>query len=286
MSIDTPMTQFFSTHALVRSNVLNTEPAMGIELEYEECNGPMPEMTFWRAENDGSLRNSGIEYISVPLQYTEVEDALLEIEQVVEQTNATSSERCGLHTHMNMRPYTVGQVWSFIAAYALVEPTIFATFAEGREDSVFGVPLWMNQPQVSALYVDICGLRSLTDDRSMEECNTAHTCKYSALNLGSLRNLGTVEMRQPYCTNDFAAIRSWTDFCIRLHEFGTSFDDPDEILELYEREGLAALQEGLFGAAYNINDERQELAEDAAYYIAGYTEPSWQELDWTLEEIA
>jgi hypothetical protein len=265
---------------------LNTDPALGIELEYEDCNMDFPDMNFWRAEADGSLRNSGIEYISVPLLYNEVEEALLEAEQVVEHTHSTSTERCGLHTHINMRPYTVGQVWSFAAAYALIEPTIYTTFAVDREDSVFGVPLWTNQPQVSALYQDICNLRSLREGGRVPAPHIVSTCKYSALNFSSLHNLGTVEMRQPYCSNDFQAIRIWLEFCIRLHTFGISFEDPDHVLDMYEREGLPALQEKLFGAVYDIDIDLQERAEDAAYFITGYTEPHWEDLDWDIEETA
>lgn len=282
MSIDILATQFMHTVPVATRSVLSTQPALGIELEYESCNMNFPDMTLWRAESDGSLRNSGIEYISVPLPFGEVETALLEIEQIVKSTQAVSTERCGLHTHMNMRPYTVGQVWSFATMYALIEPTLYDTYAEGREDSIFGVPLWLNQPQVTALYRDICALRNRREGHSVPGSHTAQTCKYSALNFSSMVTLGTVEMRQPYCSNDFNAIRSWTDFCMRLHTAGTSFEDPIDLLDLYEREGLAQLQEELFGAVYHIDDERQEQAEDAAYFIAGYTEPHWEDMDWSI----
>jgi len=224
--------------------------------------------------------------VSVPLAFDTVAGALLEAEHAVENTACVSTERCGLHTHINMRPYTVGQVWSFAALYALIEPTLFASFAHGREDSVFGVPMWTNTPQVSALYRDICNVRSVRDPAQLGSANVRRTCKYSAMNVSSLATLGTFEMRQPYCSNDFTAISIWAEFIMRLHDSGVSFNDPEDVLALYERNQLSGLQEEMFGTVYDIDDTLQEKAEDAAYFISGYAEPQWEELDWQLQETA
>jgi len=285
MSLDIPVTQFIGTPRLTPRSPLRTNPALGIELEYEQCNMDFERLNHWSVGSDGSLRNEGIELVSVPLAFDTVADALLEAEHAVENSACVSTERCGLHTHINMRPYTVGQVWSFAALYALIEPTLFASFAQGREESVFGVPLWTNTPQVTALYRDICHIRSLRDINHIQASRIRRTCKYSAMNVSALATLGTIEMRQPYCSNDFTAISIWTEFIMRLHDLGVSYNDPEDVLALYEQDSLSGLQEHLFGTVYDINDALQEKAEDAAYFISGYAEPQWEELDWHLQEI-
>ena len=264
---------------------LRKEPALGIELEYENValqSNCRP--SFWHFESDGSLRNNGLEIVSHALRFTDVERALDEVEQIVISSGAEATERCGLHVHLNMLPFTTGQVWSLLAMYALLEPTIYRAYAVGRENNTFAVPLWANQQNVSACYRDINHLRISNDHRPLE---IIHTCKYSALNLACLNNFGTIEMRQPYCTTDFAAIRSWVDFCMRLVMLSVESSDPHGVLREYEEQGLEFFQQAYFGEMYSINPDLQEMAEDAAYWIGGYAEPRWQDLDWNnLTEVA
>ncbi len=260
---------------------LTNTNALGIELEYESVTdlaGWVPQ--HWTVASDGSLRHRGVELVSRPLLFANVEDALLEAETMVLTTGAIASERCGLHTHMNMRPYSIGQVWALSCLYAIIEPTLYQTYAVQRKDSMFAVPLWLNTRQVSALYRDITALRNFRSAGPMPVCTILNSCKYSALNFTSLASFGTLEMRQPYCTTDFEAIRSWVDFCIRLVEIGTSWEDPNEVLDYYERGSLEEIQERMFGETVAVDPDDQELADDAAALIAGQVDPVWQDLSW------
>lgn len=281
MSIDRLATSFFNTTPATE-RFLRTHPAVGIELEYENFgslrSAEVQEGNYWVATLDGSLRNGGVELVSRPLLLPDIDEALSRAEAIVTASGATATTRCGLHMHMNMRPYSIGQVWSLTCLYALIEPSIYQMYAVGREDSMFGVPLWLNTMQQNALFADICTARS----RPVPRATVGTTSKYSAFNLSALQVFGTIEMRQPYCTNDFAAIRSWTDFVVRMYMTGVSYDDPIQVLGLYEQEGLRGLQEQLFGITNEVGEELQELAEDAAYMTAGFVEPSWEELTWDI----
>lgn len=295
MSIDTPITKIcpmaspeprLSAPIEGLRSRLNEEDAVGIELEYENCRIEVENVPYWRLIPDESLRNRGGEFVSDPLFYDQIDDAMTVVETIVSGTDMVATERCGLHVHLNMRPYTVGQVWAFTTLYALLEPTIYNAFAVDRADNIFAVPLWENHVQVRRLYVDMARLRSRKKNQRMW-LETPHTCKYSALNFNPLSLYGTLEMRQPYCTRDFTAIRSWVDFCTRLVRQGTEFRDPCEVLEVYEQQGLGYLQQSLLGECIITDNDIQEYAEDAAYMVAGYETPSWEELDWNLtEEVA
>jgi len=270
--------QTLQRHELASTN------AIGIELEYEQIVG-LEAWTphYWVAAPDGSLRNQGVELISRPLLFNEVTPALEEAETMVSITGAIASARCGLHTHMNMRPYSIGQIWSLTCLYAIIEPTIYQTYALHRTDSMFAVPLWLNNRQSNALFRDITNIRNMQNEEPMPACTSLVTSKYSALNFTSLATFGTLEMRQPYCSTDFNAIRSWIDFCVRLIEIGTSWEDPNEILHYYETTSLMEIQERLFGVIVGIDSNRQEMADDTAYTIAGQIDPVWQELNWDRE---
>lgn len=263
---------------------LDTCDALGIELEYEQVeNTEAWASEYWVATLDGSLRNRGVELVSRPLAFGSVEAALSNAETMLTQSGAVATARCGLHTHMNMRPYSVGQIWSLACLYGIIEPTLYQTYALQREDSMFAVPMWLNTGLVSALSTDITNIRNLSETGLMPVCSVLATSKYCALNFASLAQFGTLEMRQPYCTMDFNAIRSWTDFCQRLIEIGTSWEDPNEVLEYYERSTLEEVQERMFGVVVEIDSNIQEQADDAAYLIAGHVEPDWNELNWNME---
>lgn len=282
MPLDMQVTRFVNCNPVARrsENFLLNEQAIGIELEYENftgiSHGDVTEGNYWVATLDGSLRNNGVELVSRPLPLSDINAALSRAELIVTASGGVATTRCGLHTHMNMRPYSVGQVWSLACLYALIEPSIYQMYAVGREDSVFAVPLWLNTAQQSALLNDICNARSYPSLRGA----AGGTSKYSAFNLGALTTFGTIEMRQPYCTNNFDAIRSWLDFVIRMYTMGIGYNDPMQVLELYEQQGLRHIQEELFGVSHEVDERRQEMAEDAAYMTAGFIEPAWEELEW------
>ncbi len=273
----------FARSAVALYDGVEDRNALGIELEYENVNlqNGLVSM-YWVAVSDGSLRNHGLELKSRPLAFGEVDAALSDAETILDGTGAIATARCGLHTHMNMRPYSVGQVWSLAALYAIIEPTLYLAYAVRREDSMFAVPMWLNTSQVEALYGDINNMRSNRPGASLPGCLAISTSKYSALNFHSLHVFGTLEMRQPYCSNDFNAIRSWTDFCQRLVEIGTSFEDPFEVITYFEQTTREEIQERMFGQVYIVDENIQEVAEDNAYFIAGVVEPAWQDLEWRI----
>ncbi len=259
---------------------LNDEKAMGIELEYEQVclsdGGSVPKG--WYTAGDGSLRDAGVEFISHPIPWDATDEYLSNIEPYLIRTSGVATERCGLHVHINMRPFNVSQMWSLFTLYALMEPTIYQTYALEREDNMFALPLAQNQAQVRAMAGDISNLRN--EPRGPLRSFAANTCKYSAMNLSSLAQFGTVEMRQPYCTTNFDAIRSWVDFLKRMTEEAEGTEDPIHVLDRYEREGIDSFQEQLMGVTYGVDLDEQEAAEDAAYHIAGYEEPAWDTLEW------
>lgn len=279
MSLDTAVTAYFGLGDAAWTAV-DTEPCVGIELEYERAVVPSDwrNSETWTLDRDGSLRDSGIELISCPLAFEETDDALEEAEGRVATLGGIATERCGIHVHMNMRVYTLGQMWSIMALYGLLEPTIFETYAEGRKDSIFCVPLFQQQSQQQRLSDDIRNIRLANGRRTS---NLLNANKYSALNTGRcLSQFGTLEMRQPYSTNNFDAIRSWVQFCKRLMNTGAGYNDPLHVLDEYYRSGLGGMQESMFGDIYAIDEEEQEQAEDAVAFLSGYDEPTWNELTW------
>jgi len=281
MPLDTPVVNFTRCE-IPHHEAVRTNKCLGLELEYEQVNlssSPVPR-DYWDVTSDGSLRNGGVEFISRPLLFEETDAALMALQRCTEAMGAVATERCGLHVHLNMRTFTVGQLWSLFAIYALMEPTIFATYAEDREDSMFALPLWKNHAQQRAMQRDIAVLRNGRLSEGEDICEIVSCCKYTAMNTSSLYRFGTVEMRQPYCTTEYDAILSWVDFLKRMVNMAETYDDPIHVLDRYEREGVYSFQEDLIGTTVGVTADDMEAAEDAAYLISGYDEPEWTDIEW------
>jgi hypothetical protein len=239
----------------------------GIELEYEGVREArnlrgMP----WTAVRDGSLRNNGVEYVSDPLSFRDVGPNLTRIMRYAARQGARVTPRCGLHVHINMRPYTVGQVLSLAVVYGLVEPSVFRHFADGREFSPFCVPQYANTLLLTHLQEDTqhARLRQRVPLR-----NVTASSKYAALNYSSLRTFGTVEARHLHGTLDPREAREWVEFWKRVVDYAIDFNDPVHVMDHFERGGIEELQVALLGEVVEVDPLDQEDAEAACMLVAG-----------------
>lgn len=95
---------------------------VGIEIEVENITQQVIPLAYWDAKSDGSLRNNGIELVSVPLQIKQVQLALEHVFDVLNQNNKPDfSNRTSIHIHVNCRDLTQDQLYNFILLYAIFE---------------------------------------------------------------------------------------------------------------------------------------------------------------------
>lgn len=247
---------------------LNRYQRFGIELEYEHVFDRVNTRGLpWEAVRDGSLRDGGIELVSRPLKFRDVGPALTTIMGNAARTGAIASPRCGLHLHINMRPYSVGNVLSLSAVYGLAEPAIFAKFAEGRDLSPFCVPQHANTMLTASIANDVQMARQEQPRRYL--MGMLGSNKYSALNYSSLGRFGTVEARQLHGTLDPQEAREWVVFWKRLVDFSLGYEDPVHVVDDYEANGREWLHEALFGEQVEVDLMDQEDAEVSCILMAG-----------------
>jgi hypothetical protein len=251
----------------------------GIELEYERYNGAHLTGSYWRTVPDGSLRNSGIELVSQPVTSEELDLALAEASAMIRRGTMRASPRCGIHVHMNMKHLTAGQMFSFITAYTLLEPAIFAGFPE-RLTSSFCVPVYKSGFTVRHIHDAVQATRIRGAGRSLRSLE--NTSKYAALNTASLVRFGTLEFRQMPATTRMSAVRGWVDTLTRILNVATLQDDPVQIVELYEGLGDESFQQSFLMSHREVDPQEQRKAYIAAIQTAGYIEPEWDELDWVV----
>lgn len=136
----------------------------GIELEYENAHKDKLDLdktplTLWKVEKDDSLRNNGIEFVSRPTTFDKLGLTLDQGIAAAKSIGCTPTVRCGLHVHVNMTDRTFRDLFNLSVLYTLLEPVLFAEYADGRQENHFCVPTYNNTVLVEHMYNDIQRLR-------------------------------------------------------------------------------------------------------------------------------
>lgn len=183
---------------------------VGIELEIEEWDDNHDkECAGFQFTSDGSLRNNGIEAITLPIAIKQVRGLLNHFFGRFEITNGNYSERCSTHVHFNVEPLEWHQLASLCLLYQTVETLLFKFTQGDRENNIFCVP-W-NQCNQSYNVVANLQAHGPTIFRSWQ--------KYSALNLATISEHGTVEFRHLGGTCDVDKIMTWISLLAKMFEY-------------------------------------------------------------------
>lgn len=235
------MTPIVADYSANEFNSPTTE-GYGIEVEVERFDlGTRLELAnkmtkYWHIKDDGSLRNSGAEFVS---KFLPPDDVATAVHYLYGKTRKhwEPSERTGIHVHANMLGRTFDEVARICTYYAMVEPLVFLWAGTEREENIFCVP-WYRAPDEAALVS-----RAL---RSGDMFSLRQSCKYSGLFAGPLRTFGTLEFRHARTFDTPEQLEAWVRV-IRMTANAYTLPDP---IELYAQEGVAAVVKLLFGELY------------------------------------
>jgi hypothetical protein len=177
---------------------------IGIEVElegFDQLGWPETAPVYWTKDEDGSLKDSGAEFISKPVAGKNIDYALYELERLLKaQKYLRWSHRCSIHVHTNVRNWTLPQLRTLVGVYAAMENLFFSLVAPHRRASAFCFPLTDTSP---------AGIEFGAMDG-----------KYCALNLAcSIQKYGTIEFRHMHGTSDIKTIRRWLQLIVKLHAY-------------------------------------------------------------------
>lgn len=217
--------------------VVSQNELIGIEIEMENMPSWADTNYYWSAKKDGSLRNYGVEYVSIPLRACQIEWALNYLEKRFEDTdcNPDFSSRTSTHIHLNVRDITKEQHKNLVLLYAMFEKHFFKFAEPDREKSLFCVPLY-------ATY-------HMQRYERMIDQEVSYWSKYLALNiLPTIPNddtgtYGTVEFRHLHGTMDPYKIVEFVNSILCLKQ---------EAKKWKHVELLAFLNEANSTSAYNM----------------------------------
>jgi len=198
-----------------------TQGMVGIEIEVENIrNGVSGLCAYWDAKADGSLRNNGIELVSIPLQIKQVQLALEHVYECMHKNNDPDfSNRTSIHVHVNCRDLTQDQIFNFVLLYALFEKHFYQVAGAKRMNSIFCVPLFRTN-QMTTINEVIYGM-------------SPNWHKYCGINLLPLfqnsvtQGYGTIEFRHLYGTKDQMEILHWINDILCLRKFACEISKGD-----------------------------------------------------------
>ena len=233
--------QFEETLPRLTKPIAEPQELLGIEIEVENILNPVAFGYYWKDKQDGSLRNYGMEYASIPLKAYQVEYALTYFNQVMLGYNKPDySPRTSVHVHINVRNMTVEEIKVMTILYAIFERYFFSFTTLDRIKSIFCVPLYKTGL--------LEGLSSFEEHQSWS--------KYSALNLCTIfggdgvGRYGTIEFRHMHGTNDVDLLISWINniLCLKAAAYKYTLDNiKDMLLTMNTTSSYWALFTKIFG---------------------------------------
>lgn len=185
---------------------------LGVEVECERVasntiNGYIPD-TWIKVVPDGSLRNSGLEFVTCPhkAEYTE---ELLTFLFANLGKNHEFSPRTSIHVHMNVQDMKIGEVASLLYVYLTFERLLYKWVGNGREDNIFCVPLQQTMLPKSIHEI-------------LTKAMPINWTKYCGMNLSPYRDKGTVEFRHLHGTDSLEVVLQWIQILLRMMKYAKS----------------------------------------------------------------
>lgn len=211
---------------------------IGVEVEVEGITEPVTfkakegQKEFWQVKEDGSLRNHGAEFITVPIAARNFPIILEELKHglIDSKSKFEFSPRTSIHVHMNVRDMTIEQVISLLVTYIAVERLLYRYVKDKnkieRAENIFCLPI--NQ----TYYVSVLGSRFVDIRKHIQYEDEMRIIneykelindwkKYLGFNL--LRSLeatmGTAEFRQMAGTIDHNILVPWIGLLLKLKKY-------------------------------------------------------------------
>lgn len=199
----------------------------GIELEIENTLDMVSTQGF-RAVEDGSLRNNGMEFVSNPMTYS---NAIFALNAFFDRNKAKAtynddgsdamdsnySERTSIHVHINCQDLTMEQLATLCMIYETFERLLFGFIGYHRDKNIFCVPWYETNLSYQTVHYLSGG----------DTSKIRRWQKYTSLNLLPLQTKGTVEFRHMHGNSDREFIAQWLRIIGRMHAAAISmtFDE-------------------------------------------------------------
>jgi hypothetical protein len=178
----------------------------------------------WGAKEDGSLRNEGREFVSLPIKGKAIPFALTTLHGILHnEKNCVGhefSERTSVHVHVDARELSVEQLANVVLTYIMVEPLLYKFCGKSRHQSIFCVPLnFSDQGERIGRLMNVNN--NSVDTHNNEVVNSiSRWLKYTGFNLRPLVEYGTMEFRHMPGTMDVDLLINWINILLKIKNYG------------------------------------------------------------------
>lgn len=199
---------------------------VGVEAELERVDNKILR-GLWLTKTDGSLHDSGLEYVfSNPLYGEDILDALDELEAAFDASSVSTGEDTSLHVHIDVRDMTPVQLNRMILLYIIFEKLLFNYCAPERESNIFCLSTEYAQSVVTdyarlsqaALNNDADSIRNIVNEQQ----------RYSAMNLASIATFGSIEFRGHRGEYRKEPILNWINILLSIKKAALNDDYPED----------------------------------------------------------
>lgn len=243
MRLDRHLPHKADIRTYAKGTQFNSSALVGIEVELEKYTSTPPELKYWRAEHDGSLREGGIEFVlRQPLTGIDLELAVQELNDHVLCADYEVNRRCSTHVHIDARDISVQHLRAMVFVYMMVERLIYDMVNPDREDSFYCRPLYdslLHRKQIAHAL----------------DCVVFDDCpRYSGLNLRSLAVYGSLEFRMKEGLSKDHDLIKWVKALMYLKSGTKQYADMElsDILKMYSTNTAESIIRAVFG---DLSDE-------------------------------
>lgn len=204
-----------------------TKGDVGIEIELEGEHLPRDVNKFWRVEYDGSLNDSGLEYVlTKPLSIKQAKYALSNLKGDFKHNKAVvdDSVRAGVHVHINVQELTLVELYNFITLYVILEELLVKFCGKTRQGNLFCLRI------KDAEYLMEMIKQSIEEGNL--SCLNTQMIRYSSMNLNAISKYGSVEFRAMRGSDNFGLIYTWAEMLLSLREYARKFDSPAQMISV------------------------------------------------------
>lgn len=190
---------------------------IGVEFEFENVRllacEKYPYNDFWNREEDGSLRDLGIEFtLNGPMFGKDLEDALELMGRMANEQKFLTGYRTSVHVHLDVRDLSIKQIHKLCLFYTIFERAFFRFIGEERDKSNFCIP-WFRS---NSYFKYIAALNDPEPNNEKIRGYFHNLGRYSALNLDAIKTYGSLEFRAMHGCKDMEKVRGWINLIMSL----------------------------------------------------------------------
>lgn len=172
----------------------------------------------WNNTEDGSLRNNGREFVSIPIKSENYRTALTKLYTVFKRDKQCIgyefTDRTSVHVHINALDMTPEQIKIFILAYLYMEPILYNYVGDGRRTNIFCVPI-----KESGFFSTLPNILKTITNKAEFDYFIERWRKYTGFNLLPLSSRGTIEFRHMKGTDNLEYLFGWIDAILYLKRY-------------------------------------------------------------------